>query len=116
MSGDNFVGCSRSAFDVGDAVPAVNGVEERPRPMLGLENILTVQECRGESSNNLNVPFNKVLIVSLGRGELMYEPILAEVGTHLAILEDSLRVRPERFDLVSEPLEMFDCTLKRLEK
>ena len=91
-------------------------MEERPGPKFGLEYILTMQECRGESFNSMNVPFNEILISILGRGEFVGESILAEVGAHLAILQDSLRVRPIRFDLVSEPLKMFNRALERLKE
>ena len=46
----------------------------------------------------------------------MDESVLPEIGAHLAIFEHSLRVRPERFHLVSPTLEMLDGLLESFEE
>ena len=100
-------------FTLGDSVPAIDRMEQCPVPVLRLQDILPMEQYRGKFINCLNIPLN---IVCLGSGHFVDQVVVAEVASHLSVLEYCLCVGSESLNLVSPPTEVFDSLHLRVEE
>ena len=54
--------------------------------MFALEEVLGVEQCGGGTDNSVDITLHKVMVVGLGRGNLVVMTVFFQIFAHITIL------------------------------